>query len=203
MLGDGCIYVSGKPRSIYQISVCGSLKDEQEYLLNYVAPLMKSVIGIEPRVKLFKGCAIYLCINSREAVEALAEIGLKPGNKIRNNLGIPVWVKENPDYLRVCLRGLIDTDGSVYKLSNRDAKYGYMRISFKNRNQQLLADVKEALAKLGINASKVIYYNIFITAQSHVRTYQTLVGFKNPKHLHRLAPSSSGQTSSWVSDTRL
>lgn len=198
LLGDGNIFVKkySSKHVVYQVRICGDKNNEKDYMLYFVRSLIIELFKLVPKVKFHKNSAIYICINSKPLVEFLKKIGLKSGNKITNCITIPFWIKCKKSYLQACIRGLIDTDGSVFRLSNKNPNY--IRISFKNRNKKLLKDVKVALTKLGFSPSKIIYFNIFITRQSDVKKYVKEIGFKNPKHISKLreiAPWCSGPSS--------
>ena len=45
---------------------------------------------------------------------SLISIGLKHGNKVKNQIGVPKIIKKNPQFLTPCIKGLFDTDGSVW-----------------------------------------------------------------------------------------
>lgn len=65
------------------------------------------------------------------------------GSKYNQNVSIPDWIKENREFLIQCLKGLFETDGSIYK----DRKY--IMTSFVNTIPRLANDVSEAVRKLG------------------------------------------------------
>jgi len=58
---------------------------------------------------------VRILLSRVELVRHLHNLGLKIGNKVKQLLDIPDWIKVNPEYSKVCLRGLIDTDGCVFR----------------------------------------------------------------------------------------
>jgi hypothetical protein len=56
---------------------------------------------------------------------------------------IPPWVKERDEYLAACLRGLFETDGSIY------VDRGYPMAMFVSACEPLAQDVATAMTKLG------------------------------------------------------
>jgi len=185
-LGDGNIYV--KDKLVYQLRISGNLKDEKRYMLCYVKPLLKDLFGVNPKVKVLNNNCIHVCINSKPLCEFLRSIGLKPGNKVEKNIGIPAWIFEHNNYVRACLKGLIDTDGSVHRLSNKDPHL--VRICFKNLNKRLIHDVRKALMQVGFHPSKITNNNIFLTRKAEVRYYAEKIRFNNYKHITRFAKFS-------------
>ena len=70
----------------------------------------------------------------------------KNGPKYKQNIFIPEWVKNNRKYSITCLRGLIETDGSIYK------DRGYKMVNFVTIIPKLAKDVSEMVKKLGFTA---------------------------------------------------
>lgn len=65
------------------------------------------------------------------------------GSKITQGVSIPTWIKERKEYVVPCLRGLFETDGSIY------VDRGYPMAMFANACEPLAHDVAEALTTLG------------------------------------------------------
>lgn len=185
MLGDGNSHrTKSYKRGTYMIRIVGDARLDRDYLLGYVKPIIENLFDISVRVGHFKGSnAIFIESHSRELVNFLEKKGFKPGNKIKNNLEVPNWIKENPSFLKVCLRGLYDTDGSVYKITNQNS----YQFCFTNCNQFLLRDVRDSLLKLGINCSKISKNeDIYITKKSELRKFLKVIGFSNNRHLNKI-----------------
>lgn len=187
ILGEGNIYfhTDGR-RTTYMVRIAGDLTQEKDYLLNHVRPLCANLFNIKPTVILQqKNNELFVCLNSRNIVEFLGEKGLKKGSKIKNQTTIPKWIKSNKGYLRACVRGLIDTDGSIFRMSKRDSKL--LRINFKNYDKTLLKDTRNALLELGFNPSKIICGKaIFLSRKENINKYIKEIGFSNKKHINRL-----------------
>lgn len=185
MLGDGNLTkIKGYKIGTYMIRIVGDLKKDEEYLLKYVKPLIKKLFGIEVRNGNFKQTnAMFIESHGIKLVEFLETKGFKPGNKIKNKLGLPDWIKRNPSFLKRCLRGLYDTDGSAYKLGNQNS----YQINFCNYNKRLLKEVRKALISLSIFPSKITKgTEINITKKSELRRFLNIVGFSNSKHLNKV-----------------
>jgi hypothetical protein len=79
-------------------------------------------------------------------LEALLGWKAKSGSKFMQNISIPAWILSHNDYVRECLRGLIQTDGSIY--SDR----GYMMVNFTSIIEILAKQVEQIVATLGYKA---------------------------------------------------
>ena len=187
MLGDGNLY-SQESTGNYQIRIAFNSKKEYEYVL-FVKNLIENIFNKTFYIKFLKdkNC-FHLCLSNKELYYILRKIGLKEKR-------IPSWIFKNKSYLRNCIRGLIDTDGSVFRMSKRD--YKLIRIGFKNFNKKLLSDTRKVLILLNFHPSKIICdRQIFLSRQNEIKRYEEEIGFNNPKNKKRfnqLALSSSGQ----------
>ena len=193
IIGDGSVYVIPE-KSIYQVHVVGNLKDEKEYMLNYVKPLFEKVFNISMNVKKTKN-AIYIWKQSKNLVFTLNHYGLPAGNKKINKIEIPSWIKSNNLFLKRCLRGIFDTDGCVYPKNKTNL---YPTIWISSAIPSLRKSIKEACEKLGFNLSRWRKHknDAYIDRKMDVLRFFNEIKFKNQKHLirwHRFnrLPSSS------------
>lgn len=192
MLGDGNSHITAfyksrnDKRGTYMIRIVGDSRYDEDYLFHYVKSLIESLFGIKVYSGKFKKQnAIYVGAHSYNLIEFLNSKGFKPGNKIVNRLTIPSWIYNNNSYLRACLRGLIDTDGSIFRMSQRD--FNLIRISFTNYDAPLLNDARKAFLDLGFHPSKIINNRQFyISRQEDIKKYLKEIGFSNKKHKDRL-----------------
>lgn len=188
ILGDGNInyYKKGNKIGVYQIKIAGDFKLDKDYHLNYLKPLGKKIFNLKIKeIHHAQNNERFLVIYSKQLIEFLMSLGLLPGDKIKNQTTIPSWIKENNNYLKTCIRGLFDTDGSIFKMSKRDSNL--LRIGFTNYNLTLILDVKNALENMGfkINFSKDKKH-IYLSRKADVERYLKEIGFSNSKHLCRL-----------------
>jgi len=65
------------------------------------------------------------------------------GSKYQQRVMIPRWIQKRKPLAIPCLRGLIETDGSIY----RDR--GYLMVSFTTMIPRLAKDVSDLITKLG------------------------------------------------------
>lgn len=142
MLGDGNLWKN-------QIKI--SFDKRNEKYIEYVKSLFKNVFGIELRIKFTPGTnqANLYCYN-RYLAQRLVDIGLQRGDKIKNRVSVPIWVKEKTIYSKRLIKGLIDTDGCIY-FSKRDSQ---TYIKFTNFNPTLLKDFKEITEFLDYHFAK-------------------------------------------------
>ncbi len=188
ILGDGNItsIKKGKKIRVYQVSITGHKELDKNYHIDYLANLFDELFSLKSKERVSKNNNTRnLVISSKQLINYLIENELKPGNKIRNQVTIPSWIKNKKNYLKACIRGLIDTDGSIFRMSNQDPQL--LRISFTNYNKTLLKDVKDSFILLGFNPSKIIKEKqIFLSRKKDISKYLKDIGFSNNKHINRL-----------------
>lgn len=196
MLGDGNSHKTSfynsrtDKRGTYTIKIVGDVRFDNKYLVEYVKPLIENLFDIQVRVGRFKPKGgfenskngMFIEAHGVELINFLESKGFKPGNKIKNQLRIPEWITSRENFLAICLRGLYDTDGSVYKITNQNSH----QICFTNYNLGLLNDVRDSLLKLGINCSKISKHDVYITKKSELRKFLKLIGFSNYKHINKV-----------------
>lgn len=174
MLGDGHIqdYSSNRDEKYvtnYRVELCFNEKETE--IIDRALKLFSSVIGKDPSFHSNpnnKGAK--LMVYSKDLVEILEELGLEPGNKTDNQVGVPGWIKEKTEFQIRCLKGLTDTDGTIYERAPGDKV-----IQFKNASQPLLNDFKEMCEKQDISTSKGGYRTIQVAANDDVRRFIRLI----------------------------
>lgn len=191
VLGDGSVGKyrnKNRPQStVYTLTIVGDYRFDYDYLDRHLRNMCKSLFGVDVKMKRAKTSnGFFLVVNSKQVVEFFVGMGLAIGNKIKNQVTIPNWIFENELYLTACLRGLIDTDGSIFRMSRKDPQL--IRIGFTNLNLKLLSDVKDAFFRLGFHPSKIINgKSICLSRKSDISLYMLKIGFSNKKHINRLA----------------
>jgi hypothetical protein len=174
-LGDGTI-------TPYQIKIAGDTRYDSYYYL-YLSNLVFDLFGISPKIHNIKGRnTSELVICSKKICSFLNKnFGIKYGAKIRNQTKIPFQILNNKKFTLSCLRGLIDTDGSI---SRRGRKGSQFCIQFTNHNKTLLNQVIKIGRELGIftfSSQTGTGTNKWVNIERYFR----IVGSSNLKHIIR------------------
>lgn len=170
LLGDGHITPT-------QVTVTLGTK-EYDYV-KYVILLIQKLFRAKPKRMKTKRGDVVVYFGSTVIVRWLMSMGLVR-NKVKSQVGIPFWCLGMKSYMISTLRGLIDTDGSVYRL-----KSGLIQISFTNRSWPLLNGVKKILTRTGFHPSQISGFRLYLTRKQDILRYQREVGFRNAKHSRR------------------
>jgi hypothetical protein len=187
ILGDGHLEMPGKNNKnrSYAVKIAGHLEEDKNYLSNYVSNIIQKLFREKPSIKKAeKYNTLFLVIHGKKLIEFLNEKGLHSGNKKHNNQGIPDWIKRNKEYVASCIRGLVDTDGSIHQISKKNKN---LRISYTSYIPNLLKDTRESFIRIGYNPSKIIVNKqIFLSKKEEIAKYAKEIKFMNEKHLKRL-----------------
>jgi intein/homing endonuclease len=178
LLGDGSFYISG-----YNNELDIALNTRDINYKNYVKYLLQSITHsyIQEKYARSANC-VHLRLLRKNLVSQLLKISLiKPGNKIKNKVTIPDWIWEKPTFIANCIKGLVDTDGSIYKLKPQWPNL--FQLSFKSNDRELLKDARKAFIKLNFRPSKIFGNRIVITRQSDIDNYFKKIGTHNDRNL--------------------
>jgi intein/homing endonuclease len=202
LIGDGCLskfWTNYDNRLRHQTVFTGS-SDEFPYYADFIQPVIRKYFGVRGRlfIRTYRGReSTRYYIMSRNVFEFFNELGIPSGKKSHFTY-IPSALFESPELLRACLRGLWDTDGSIYrrytkKYSNHRCWYpNYLTLEFKTASERMALDMKKAfdffsIKSNGILENKLGQFVLRINTQSEIQKFLGLIGFRNPHHLNRLA----------------
>ncbi|TSC95090.1 MAG: Uncharacterized protein CEN87_102 [Parcubacteria group bacterium Licking1014_1] len=184
MLGDGGI------SSKTQASITLHKEDSKEYI-PFVCDSIKNLFSINPTVYYsdhgsHKNVGLII-ISSTSFVDFLLTKGLEKGNKVKQQVDIPDWIKLNRNFSKFCLRGLIDTDGCVYLHKHKSNGCDCLNIglNFSNRSTPILKFVYKTLKKLDFHP-KIFLNGVNLYRESEVCRYAKEIKFHNSYHKNRL-----------------
>jgi len=184
ILGDGNIFI--KENSHYQLRIACHAIDDFDYA-NYLYSLIEETLNTKPHLNQ-RGNAIYVSVSRRAAIEFLLSKGLKSGNKILNNQGVPEWVFSSKELMKACLRGIFDTDCCVYP---KTKKHKTPSIWLKSAIPQLREDISFIFSELNYSPQKWArtsnegVLQTCLGKSQEVMRYFNEVKFKNKKHIQR------------------
>ncbi|OGH08766.1 MAG: hypothetical protein A2152_00070 [Candidatus Levybacteria bacterium RBG_16_35_6] len=184
LLGDGGITSS-------QVTITLNSEADKDYI-GFVSSLAFSLFKERPKSFNKKDCrAVTLYYNGSLLIRYLCSIGLRVGNKVKQQVGVPDWITSSPSFKIACLRGLMDTDGGVFihRYSVNGKNYMYKKISFSNRSVPLLHFVFNTLTELGFTPKiidKVENKKVWLYNETEVKRYLSQVGSNNQRLLRHI-----------------
>lgn len=179
-LGDGGI-------TNRQLTITLNCIDDKEYG-KFVANLMRKLFKVH--VGIFfdkKGSVNRYSISRTELIRfCIEKLGLKKGNKIKQQVDIPDWIKRNKLYSISCVRGLFDTDGCVfnhrYRVNNKI--YNYKKLAFTSYSEPMRKSFFCVMKNIGLKP-RLARRDVRFDSIENVRKYFEIVGSHNPKHLNK------------------
>ncbi|MBI2096790.1 MAG: helix-turn-helix transcriptional regulator [Candidatus Sungbacteria bacterium] len=181
LLGDGCI-------THYQVTVTLHRVDDRAYA-KFVTKLMTNLFGVSPKWYEDKKDSVINITISRTALVKFCvnNMGLKIGNKIKQQVDIPNWIQKNKKFQIACVRGLVDTDGCLIQHAYRvgGKLYRYKKLAFTSYSRPLLRSVNRILKHHGLRPRIARERDIRLDSISDMKKYFEIFGSHNPKHLEK------------------
>ena len=201
LLGDGHLHKKGENSylgSILSISI--NRVKEPEYV-EYVRQLLIDLFNEKPKIHpQIDNKYIDLKIYNDQIIHFMIIKGILTRDKVKNQISVPNWIKKYELWIANnlynwelkyrslvigCLRGLVDTDGSIYV----DHFNKIIGIGFKNASFVLVQDFKDMCKALKIRTGKIteslyiskssnkkfVAYQVLITAKRHVKKFLELI----------------------------
>ncbi len=198
-MGDGCISVTDK-YSEYALS--GDITEEVEYYDNYIVPLYNKLI-FQPLIRknIFpkryeKNSSYGFFVFNKTVVDFFLKLGLKKGSKL--DMEIPFEIRNNPKLWPYFLRGIFDTDGTLYfnknySVKKQNQRHNQARIRLGLTSKKVIEQIYSMLTKLDFHPYlKPAYkgkrdlnpiYSIMIQRKGEVIRFINEIGFDSIKHL--------------------
>lgn len=180
VLGDGGI-------TKRQITVTLNRFDDQEFVF-YIKNLIQRLFIINPSINERKEQRVVNIVVSRtKLVQFFTNMGLHTGNKVKNQVDVPFWIKKSKNFTKSCLRGLFDTDGCFYidKHYYKDKVYHNCAMNFTNRSLPILFFFKTKLEQLGFHPTQNTKFSITLRKENEIIKYFQAIDSSNPKHLNK------------------
>ena len=181
MLGDGGM-TSG------QVIISTNSVDDREYG-HFVKELIKKLFRVEAAIYYRPNILVMTIVVSRKKLVEFCskKLGLKIGNKLKQGLDIPSWIRENPEFEKRCIRGLMDTDGCIFNEIHkiRGKLYNYKRLSLVSVSPMLRQSVFDILNNFKLNPKIRSNRCVQIEDKEKIKEYFKIIGSSNQKHLKK------------------
>jgi len=175
-----------------QVTITLNKYDDKLYAL-FVAELMENLFGVKPSVY-DRESVTSIVVSRVQLVDFCESIGLKIGNKVKQNFDIPEWIKTNKSFQIACMRGLMDTDGcifqEVHKINGKN--YCYARLAFTSYSDALRSSVVKTFEQFGFSPKLRSKRNVQLEKNKDIEQYFELIGTNNPKHRQRFTKFTGG-----------
>jgi len=190
IIGDGNIY---RKYSKYRIGFTGNIINDRLYF-EYIKRLIESEWKKKARI-FIGGRWLRIVINSKDFCNMLVDdIGLPYGKGKGEKVKIPQKIFEDWNLAKHTLRGIVDTDGSVF-VSKKPRIERYPCIEITTTSFELAKQIKYLLEEKSFRVnkirkslsklSKLDTYRIALNGQTNLKLWIEEIGFSNPYKLGR------------------
>lgn len=190
LLGDG-----GLTKEQWSITI-NSIADAD--YAEYLSRSTKKLFGFEPSIYKKKDCnALVVMGSGKKSIEFFTNYGLRVGNKVRQQVGVPGWITRDFSFSISCLRGLIDTDGGIFKHKYMvgGKQYNYLKLCFSNRSLPLIKFVSETLRLASFHPKEELNFatkRVWLYNNDETIGYLKRVGSHNNRLYKNLEGDSHG-----------
>jgi intein/homing endonuclease len=156
--------------------------NEKQYSL-HISKLMNKIFKNNSSIY-ERSNARVVCISGERLVKQLNTLGLVCGNKVKNQVRIPDWIRNNQLFYNSCLKGLFDTDGCVFldKHNIKEINYSNIGVAYTSFSKPLLQDIYDGLCILGLHPTTSTTNRIMIRKKREVIMFFEKVSPNNAKH---------------------
>jgi DNA-binding transcriptional regulator WhiA len=190
LIGDGYIY---RKNGKYQIGFVGNPKTDVEYYTK-LQKLILSEWNKKANIK-FRERGIRMVIDSKETSDFLVNnLRICYGEGKCEKVKIPHEMTKDWKLARNVLRGIVDTDGSVFIAQKQGAK-NYPSIEITTSSIKLANQIRNILIKRNFRVaniwsykskmSKRITYKVPLNGKENLRKWIDKIGFSNTYKLER------------------
>lgn len=182
ILGDGGI-------TDYQIKITLNKETEPEYII-FVAELINKLFGEAPRKYYYiagkKQKVCNVTINSSEVIDFFGRMGLEKGNKVLRQADVPNWIKENLEYSKACVRGLMDTDGAIYYHKHKTGGFSCFNVglTYCSYCDPLRDFFFKVLFGLKFTP-KIKGHSVYLYRKDEIKRYFDIIGSHDKHHIVR------------------
>ena len=183
ILGDGGI-------TDKQVIITLNKENDKEYI-SYVCDLIEELFKIKPAVYKFNSLShrmvVRIAVSNMNLVDFLLSKGLKKGNKVKQQVDVPKWIKDKMLFSVNCLRGLVDTDGCTYihKHKSHNCQLLNIGLQLSNKSVPILSFAEKTLLSLNFTPKlNVVGVNLY--RESETFRYAKKIRFSNPRHSKKL-----------------
>jgi hypothetical protein len=182
IIGNGNIY-DGKTK---YVEITGNSIQDRAYFNGRLNSIISSELGYNPRMYI-KCNAIRLRINKRSFVRDLKDVGMPTGKWKSLIVKIPYIIAKRWDLAKTCIRGIFDTDGSVYFDKRHIYTEPYPRMDLHLNNLGLIYQIYNLLIAHGFNPKVSIKKgSLYLNGVNEIVHYLNTINFSNDKHLAKV-----------------
>ncbi len=185
ILGDGYIY---QKNNHYRFGFTGNPRTDKLYY-HYLSELIYSVTGKKVKITL-RSKGLRIVVNSKSYITRLTMFFELPFGKNKDRrIVIPDIIANDWNLAKHTIRGLVDTDGSVFT-ADKPGSPDYPTIELNTTSKALIIQLKKLLEEKGFRVTKAWSYRsvvsttplfkIALNGRQNIKKWLDEIGFSNP-----------------------
>ena len=193
-IGDGSMnYYNNKGRQVGIYQLRGHREDDKDHYIQRIKPIFDALYKTNISLREMPSNSVYgFQAWSSDLIKFKQKLGLPIGKKF--NIVIPDAFLNDDSFIKAVIRGIFDTDGSIY-LERKNKKI-YPRVYITTISEGLANQLLSLLKSLGLNATKYSQLSnkefnrqrafiITLRGEEMLNRFIKEISPKNPKHLEK------------------
>jgi hypothetical protein len=187
IIGNGNLWTDG---SRYRVELTGDPNLDKEYF-NYLSAVSSLLFKKQPYLTRVHQRGLRWRLQSKHAYSLLLDLGLPAGSGKAHNVTIPdLIMHENWDISKWTIRGIMDTDGTLFFSKKTYNQPIYPTIELRTCSIGLAKQMEALLLQNGFRArlrgDEKEGYHVALYGIEMLRKWTHEIGFSNPKHASKI-----------------
>ena len=200
-IGDGCLsryYIKKRKKWQQVVLFTGSWKNDSLYYKNVIQPIIQKYFKIQCELYHRKDDnTVLFRTYDKNFIQFFLSLGFNFGPKA-GNVTIPNNILIDKQLVKGCIRGVFNTDGTVYqrysrKHRNHPKHYtDYKVVQFKSKSKELMKQIRAVLLDFGFKPNRLIADGkackavvCRITSQNKINKFEKEINTTHPYHMKR------------------
>jgi len=181
LTGDGHLIENGR---IHRFGITLNLKDDIFYA-TYVTNLIRELFNLRATIQIREEQGrLDILVHSKAIINFILSLGFPNGTK-KDKLNIPTWILKNKNFTKRFLRGIFDTDGSLFFAKRGTYKCNeYPVIEIKIYDEIFMNQVEDALKSLGFGCVRQ-KNKVQLNGKMWMGKWLKIIGTRNMNQLSR------------------
>jgi hypothetical protein len=186
LIGDGNLWTDG---SRYRIELTGDPILDERYLM-YLSDLAFKVFGKKPYALKVREKGIRFRLQDKQAFELLTKLGMPVGEGKARHIYIPNTIeKKGWHYIKWVLRGIVDTDGTLFFSKKTYKEIVYPTIEIRTYSRRLGIQIDRLLKQKGfrsrLRGSRSRGFHVGLYGSNMLYKWINEIGFSNERHINK------------------
>jgi hypothetical protein len=187
VIGNGNLWTDG---SRYRVELTGDPELDKSYF-DYLSELSHNLFGKRPYPTRVHQRGLRLRLQSKSAFRFLIEIGIPQGYGKSHEVLIPNRImKEKWKLVKWTIRGIMDTDGTLFFSRKTYSEPIYPTIELRTCNRKLANQIEELLCQQNFRArlrgNEDEGFHVALHGAKMLKKWVVEIGFSNSKHNNKV-----------------